>query len=139
MHSASKPHEIARPRLIGYWASTQDNTWPDVEGFVDATWDAAKRARVVGYLRRGRRWRGYRGFSRCRLCGEPNGSSELTDGSWVWPEGLAHYVEDHYVRLPEAFVRSVSAEVRLQLRAVAPECEPDRDWWLGQRPSRHPT
>lgn len=38
----------------------------------------------------------------CRVCGVRNGSAELTDGeNFVWPEGLAHYVESHDVRLPD--------------------------------------
>ncbi|MFT5048691.1 MAG: hypothetical protein ACI8QZ_000078 [Chlamydiales bacterium] len=32
------------------------------------------------------------------------GSRCLTDGEWVWPEGLAHYVEAHHVRLPDEFL-----------------------------------
>lgn len=41
------------------------------------------------------------GTSFCRVCGQANGSAELTDGvRFVWPEGLAHYVEAHNVRLP---------------------------------------
>jgi uncharacterized protein (DUF952 family) len=35
------------------------------------------------------------------------GDSDLYDGEWVWPEGLAHYVERHAVRLPEDFVESM--------------------------------
>ena len=31
------------------------------------------------------------------------GCTELTDGVWVWPVGLAHYVEHHDVRLPDEF------------------------------------
>ncbi|MFE0464033.1 YrhB domain-containing protein [Kitasatospora sp. NPDC058965] len=29
----------------------------------------------------------------------------LTDGTWLWPGGLAHYVEQHHLRLPPDFVR----------------------------------
>jgi hypothetical protein len=32
------------------------------------------------------------------------GSRDLTDGAWVWPEALAHYVDRHAVTLPEQFV-----------------------------------
>jgi hypothetical protein len=32
------------------------------------------------------------------------GSAELTDGVWIWPEGLAIYVERFAVTLPEQFV-----------------------------------
>ena len=33
------------------------------------------------------------------------GSRDLTDGIWVWPEGLAHYVDIHSVGLPEEFTK----------------------------------
>jgi hypothetical protein len=48
-----------------------------------------------------------RGLSPCRLCGQLNGSAEYTDGTYVWPEGLAHYVMEHDVRLPDEFVSHV--------------------------------
>jgi hypothetical protein len=35
------------------------------------------------------------------------GSSDLTDGTWLWPEGLAHYVRKHDVVLPEEFIAHV--------------------------------
>ena len=35
------------------------------------------------------------------------GRSDMTDGVYVWPEGLAHYVEHHNVRLPHQFVQYV--------------------------------
>jgi hypothetical protein len=35
------------------------------------------------------------------------GGGEFTDGEWLWPEGLAHYVEAHSVRLPDAVVASM--------------------------------
>lgn len=45
------------------------------------------------------------GAASCRLCDAPNGCAEITDGrQLVWPEGLAHYVEAHGVRLPAKVV-----------------------------------
>ena len=35
------------------------------------------------------------------LCGKTNGCAEVTDGVYLWPEGLAHYVREHSVRLPD--------------------------------------
>jgi len=32
------------------------------------------------------------------------GSSDLTDGTWIWPEGLPIYVEKYNVELPEEFI-----------------------------------
>lgn len=84
-----------------------DPGWPDVRRFVVAAPSRGERIRVVRYLRAGAGWRAYRGFSLCRVCGCQNGSSELADGVWVWPEGLAHYVRRHGVRLPDVIIRYV--------------------------------
>lgn len=35
------------------------------------------------------------------------GGNDLTDGTFIWPEGFAHYLEKHAVRPPEAFVKHV--------------------------------
>ncbi len=37
------------------------------------------------------------------------GCSDLSDGVWMWPRGLAHYVEKHNVKLPDAFVHTMRA------------------------------
>lgn len=47
-----------------------------------------------------------------RLCrvvfGRENmGSNDLTDGTYIWPEGFVHYLEKHAIRPPEAFVKHV--------------------------------
>lgn len=39
----------------------------------------------------------YKGFSRCRICGNANGSEEYSIGGWKWPSGYRHYVEVHNV------------------------------------------
>jgi hypothetical protein len=44
----------------------------------------------------------------------------------VWPEGLAHYVAEHSVRLPDEFISRAEAWAN---------CTPgdiDRQWWLDQ-------
>jgi predicted component of type VI protein secretion system len=35
------------------------------------------------------------------------GSADLTDGDWLWPEGLAHYIDSHSVCLPDEFVETM--------------------------------
>jgi len=95
----------ARPLLLlGYWRDETAPDWPDPRDLIDPSWDAATRDAVVAYLKAGRVPWTQLGFSTCRICGKPNGCSELTDDTYVWPEGLAHYVADHGVRLPEEFV-----------------------------------
>jgi hypothetical protein len=82
-------------------------SWPDVNDFVDPEWSQSERQVVAQYLERGRLVNQYRGLSLCRFCEQENGSAELTDGAFCWPEGLAYYVWEHDVRLPERFVAHV--------------------------------
>jgi hypothetical protein len=89
--------------LIGYWQGplAQDG-YPDVRDFIDVGVAAERRAELSTYLRSGTTFVASAGFSVCRICGVDNGSTELTDGeNFVWPQGLAHYVEMHDVWLPD--------------------------------------
>jgi hypothetical protein len=36
------------------------------------------------------------------------GSRDLTDGIWIWPEGLVHYVETHHLALPAEFMERIA-------------------------------
>ena len=48
----------------------------------------------------------YRGWSACRICGKPNGSTEFRHPSGLaFPEGLRHYVEQHQVLVPDLLNR----------------------------------
>ena len=40
-------------RLLGYWKHFWEQKWPDPIDFVDASWDAQERQRVINHLRRG--------------------------------------------------------------------------------------
>lgn len=83
---------------------------------------------MVEYLSRGHIARAYMGYSRCRLCGIENGDLELTDGQYVWPDGLSHYVREHGVRLPASF------EAHVFERMVSLEqSERDETWWRSVR------
>lgn len=113
---------------IGYWSDGDKTTWPDVQGFVDADWDEDERLDAVYYLRLGVLVRAYMGLSRCRMCGKSNGSVELSDLVYVWPEGLAHYVSEHNVRPSAEFMDHVKARTDLM-----DDAEIDDTWWRGFR------
>ena len=110
-------------RRVGYWRPLPDAKYsdpgdellPDPRTLVDASWDPCIKGQIVSYLRAGKVTCWCAGHSYCRFrCGTPDdmmGSYEYTDGVWVWPEGLAHYVEVHSVRLPADF------EYHMQQRA----------------------
>lgn len=94
---------------IGYWFNERaPSAYPRPQRLVGA-WEPDERAAVLAYLRAGDELEDYRGRSYCRFdCGERQmGHRDLTDGRFAWPEGLAHYVEVHAVRLPDPFVAHV--------------------------------
>ncbi len=88
---------------IGYWYSDNepDLPMPDV-GF--DSYDPI----VVEYLENGDVLDRWKGFSTCRICQHrPNGSWCLTDGTYQWPQGLAHYVRKHNTPLPQEFIKHI--------------------------------
>lgn len=98
-------------KLIGYWMESllDRRGLPLVEELV-GSWPGRIRSAVCDYLMRGEVFEVYRLGWRCHFGCElnhgPIAYRELTDGEWVWPESLVHYVELHGVVLPEEFVRS---------------------------------
>ena len=95
-------------RPIGWWSeSLADEELPAPQELMGPQ-AAEVTAGLARYLASGFPLIEYRGFSWCRfLCGIDHskmGRCDLTDGVWVWPEGLAHYVQSHSVLLPEEFV-----------------------------------
>lgn len=132
-------------RAVGYWRSTLGpgkglvDRFPHPADLVTPGWLSDERDRIISYLRAGRTFAEWRGFSYCRFgCGAESralGSRCLTDGEWVWPEGLAHYVESHEVRLPQEFVDAMRRNCwQIGLREDGPTAaaqgEPDFAFWL---------
>ncbi len=125
---------MIRPELIliGYWSaepgneSAPDDRWPRASDHVDVSWDADERNDVADYLGRGFIVRAYMGYSPCRFCGRDNGCLELSDGTYVWPEGLPHYLVEHAVRPPDRFVTHV-----LEMTEAFENAGRDESWWRG--------
>ena len=95
------------PQKIGFWHSQNEPQLPKVQELIDYSWSRDHRSAVASYLKNGTISNQYKGWSNCRICGVQNGTSELTDGAYVWPEGLAHYIEAHYVKPSEEFIAHV--------------------------------
>jgi hypothetical protein len=114
-------------RLIGYWDDRLH-----VCDFVRSDADPAAQRMVVAYLRSGTVVAVSAGFSVCRICRIRNGSSELTDGDFVWPEGLAHYVEEHGVQLPPEVI--AAAERGPAAPVEVAQADVDTEWWAALSP-----
>lgn len=107
--------ELAALPKVGFFAPNVSN-FPNPEGYpaakdcVDAAWEEAERHTVIAYMD-GVGVDGivasYRGMSLCRICGTRNGSTDISDGAYVWPSGYTHYLEAHTVKPPQAFIDHV--------------------------------
>lgn len=120
-------------RAIGFWFSPLQLWLPRPQRLVDPAWSRDERATVAAYLRAGTVLESYRGYSFCRFrCGIDSadmGLADFGDGEWVWPEGLAHYIEAHNVQLPEEFVARALAR-RTPDPPSGPARGRDAAWWL---------
>jgi hypothetical protein len=99
-------------RIVGYWKNEEKRCrrYPKPQWLVQHGWHAEDLDRIIAYLRSGKEYLSYMGYSQCRFedcqdaCARQNGVSDITDGKWIWPQGLAHYIEKHSVILPEEFI-----------------------------------
>ena len=105
-------------RRLGYWRTATRQDLPDPTRWVDPGWADTDRELVARYYANGIVARVFLGNSTCRFCGACTGSAELSDGEYLWPQGLAHYLAEHSVRLPEEAERH--ALVRLTQLDDAP-------------------
>jgi hypothetical protein len=120
---------------IGLWSGSHTANYPDVVAFVDAEADDEGRRAIADRLDGGRRTdRAYMGYATCTICGCRNGSGELTDGVFIWPEGLGHYVRLHRVRLPAELERALrlpmtADEQALERATMAGNDARNREYW----------
>lgn len=99
------------PRLEGFWHSEGEPWFPKPEAhtdemprkslFLDMLSKAEAKSKEDGQTQH------YRGFSRCRICGIINGSTEHRTKGWKWPEGYRHYLDVHNVRPSLAFQMAI--------------------------------
>ena len=97
---------MQRLEVLGHWFNPYaPTTLPRPQALV-TEWQPERRALLLAYLDAGKELVRFPEPSFCRFdCGiEHTGAGDRSDGRWVWPEGLSHYVERHSVRLPEPFV-----------------------------------
>jgi hypothetical protein len=95
-------------KAIGYWMTGLDDELQPAPQELVGEMPAEHRGRLIAYLAAGMIHEQYLGYTWCRVGCQIDpaqlGTKELSDGTWVWPEGLAHYVREHRILLPEVFV-----------------------------------
>lgn len=98
-----------KAKLIGYWGDGK--VYPDPKVCVwEDYWDKHEfeKRRVVEHLIQGCPCNKQRGWANCKICGAQLGTFERTDGDYVWPDRLEHYVIEHNVMLPLDFIKYCS-------------------------------
>jgi len=129
---------------IGFWSNRLRPDLPNPRDLVAPFEPESDRGRIVGYLRGASTIEVWRGWSHCRFdCGVPDeemGHADLSDGLWVWPEGLAHYIERHGVVLPNVFVEHArSHNFVCPPMTRGPRHYSDESWITWVRHRRGPT
>ena len=95
------PRWMIRTSFRGPWP-VPDTQWAERSSFLERLISIEEQAHRIAY----------RGFSRCRLCGEENGHEGLRLEHWEWPAGYRHYIAEHGVcpsAAFEAFIEGVTA------------------------------
>jgi hypothetical protein len=104
---------MINPQLIGYWESNyeEEKLWIHPKHIRDFAYDKQEKEKLVDYLKNGLEYASYLGYSHCRFKDGPDdikmGTSDLTDGHWIWPEGLYIYIDKYNVELPAEFLAHV--------------------------------
>jgi hypothetical protein len=126
-------------RALGFWSgknASLDLPHPGI--FQDVSWNAEEREMIITYLKQAPMVVPYLGVSYCRFeCGETNmGSYDMSDGVYFWPEGLAHYLEKHNVRLPGEFIEHACKNIDLKNEEEDTQIlwllASDYSWWKSQ-------
>lgn len=105
-------HKLTDQKKIGYWRYTKDSTdtrpWPEENSWKDSE---ENKLLVIQFLNQCNNPTNksvgqisYKGFSSCRICNKINGTLDIFDEKYCWPNGLVHYVKIHNVDLPKEFV-----------------------------------
>lgn len=102
-------------KKVGFWYSggyipsfhhPRNEHYPHAQDHV-GEWDPDELKIVVEYLQNPIDFTQHRRSSLCRFCRVRVGSQDYTDGVYVWPQRLEHYLLEHSVRLPEEFIQHV--------------------------------
>jgi hypothetical protein len=116
---------------IGYWKSIYENDFPDPAKFEDINWKLNEKFKIIKHIENGKSVASWMGVSWCRFrCGENNmGNRCLTDGKYLFPEKLTHYIKEHNIRLPIEFTNHVLNYEKTEILTDLREYEIDYSWW----------
>jgi hypothetical protein len=95
--------------LVGFWENREKNNgFIHPECLINNNLSESLKYKIISYLRSKNILLPYAGYSYCRFADGPSdelmGCCDITDGFWVWPEGLPVYIEKYNIHLPKDFI-----------------------------------
>lgn len=120
---------------IGLWQSDLEPHLPHPKQFVDETWGEQEKQAVISRLKSSYALPyPYAGKSWCRFnCGETEmGNRDFSDGIYLFPEGLVHYLEHHAVKLPKSTIETMLTNP-IKKYNFESDFSVDIDWWATQK------
>ena len=99
-------------KWFGVWRETDadDVAFPVRAELVDTCWKPEDIAQLLGYLNQAPvAITSLLPHGNCTLCGDDTGDPGRwhSDGVWLWPGRLGHFVEKHSIRLPDEMVEHI--------------------------------
>ena len=94
-------------KKIGYWRNSEDEK-SDLPYPCKSSLNKDLQEKVIKFLMQGVKTRSYKGWSSCRICGKSNGSSDMRNGEFEYPEGYVHYIQDHNIQPDENLIKHLS-------------------------------
>jgi len=97
----------ADKKWFGFWRvnPSSDAYLPELSAWIDPTWNPNDKDKILAYLENSPMVVASTSVrTPCLICDEAlNSSNFQSDGVWLWPEDLKHYIHMHHVKIPSSF------------------------------------
>lgn len=98
-------------KWFGFWQvdAGNDAHLPPLEAWIAPAWQPEDREGLLSYIENASLVVASSDLkSPCLICGAPQNSSDFrSDGDWLWPTDLAHYVSQHQIRIPDSMIQHI--------------------------------
>jgi len=95
-------------QYYGFWGKPGSKTSFEQSATIDHNLEKNQKERIINYLSQSPLVCGAYGIVACQRCEKKfKGPNIHSDGVWVWPGTLMHYVQEHDVSLPKDFLKHI--------------------------------
>ncbi len=114
-------------KWFGFWRDGhgKDDHLPLLKLWIEPNWQPSDRADLVRYIEQSPVVVAASNVqSPCPICGRLLSSSSFqSDGVWLWPQDLIHYLAEHWIRIPDEFADRIRANGYTPPESVAVEID----------------